>query len=196
MFTLVFLQYTIEENDYRQGFDYNILNLHLSATILTYIFFTLVIIVYIIELVYTLKIKYIYIINKIAAYLSLNVLTTGFIWSWSQWGTLQIYDVKVMTIGLIFILFTTVSFILKITKKINLIIIFYNFYILYHIPLLKYNVIWNSEIHQKNTFYLVEFYMVSYNGLTILFIIATILISTIYTIEENNKQMLLKNKRF
>ena len=79
MFTLVFLQYTIEENDYRQGFDYNILNLHLSATILTYIFFTLVIIVYIIELVYTLKIKYIYIINKIAAYLSLNVLTTGFI---------------------------------------------------------------------------------------------------------------------
>ena len=47
----IILLFFIKENDYRQGLDYNILNLHLHSILLTYFFFILLIILYISDLI-------------------------------------------------------------------------------------------------------------------------------------------------
>lgn len=176
LFSILWVYWIIGESDYRQGFDYNILNLHLSSTMFTYTLFMLIITYYILYMMTSLTWNYLLTMNIVATYMSMNVLLTGIFWSWSQWGTVQLYDIKIIIIGLLFVLFLTVSLLLLVSRKYIITIIFYNFYILYHIPLLKYNVVWNSEIHQKKTFYLIEFYIVNYNSMNI------IMITTVLTI--------------
>jgi len=178
----IILLFFIKENDYRQGLDYNILNLHLHSILLTYFFFIFLIILYISDLIGMNSGKWIYIINKISLYSATTLIISGGFWSWSQWGAIQLYDIKVLITITIIIVFFTVNIILKISKNLSNILLFYNVYILYHIPLLKYNVVWNSEIHQKSTFHLIDFFMVNYSTtffIMTLLITMTINISTI-----------------
>ena len=122
--------------------------------------------------------KWVYIINKISLYSATSLIVSGGFWSWSQWGAIQLYDIKVLITITIILVFFTVNIVLKISKKLNNILLFYNIYILYHIPLLKYNVVWNSEIHQKSTFHLIDFFMVNYS--TIFFIMTLLITMTIH----------------
>jgi len=174
----IILLFFIKENDYRQGLDYNILNLHLHSILLTYFFFILLIILYISDLIGMNSSKWVYIINKISLYSATSLIVSGGFWSWSQWGAIQLYDIKVLITITIILVFFTVNIVLKISKKLNNILLFYNIYILYHIPLLKYNVVWNSEIHQKSTFHLIDFFMVNYS--TIFFIMTLLITMTIH----------------
>jgi len=174
----ILLLFFIKENDYRQGLDYNILNLHLHSILLTYLFFTVLIILYISDLIGMHSSKWIYIVNKISLYSATTLIISGGFWSWSQWGAIQLYDIKVLITITIILVFFTVNIVLKISKNLNNILIFYNIYVLYHIPLLKYNVVWNSEIHQKSTFHLIDFFMVNYS--TIFFIITLLITITIH----------------
>ena len=54
--TNILLLLFIKENDYRQGLDYNILNIHLHSVLITYISFTILIIFYVLNLI-TMKYK-------------------------------------------------------------------------------------------------------------------------------------------
>ena len=154
----------VKENDYRQGLDYNILNIHITSIIVTYVLFSLLIAVYIVNTTYKKVSNYIEVINKTCIAASTNLIVSGSMWSWSQWGTLQFYDMKILITLIIVSLFVTTAFILKIAPKLKNVLFLYNIYIVYHLPLLKYNVLWSSEIHQKNTMHLVDFFMVNYNG--------------------------------
>lgn len=182
-FTNLILLYFTKESDYRQGLDYNILNIHLHSILSTYILFTVLMVTYVLELNGTIEKHWVFIINRMGLYSSLNLLISGALWSWSQWGTLQLYDIKILITMVIILVFTTVYLFSKVSKNINGIFFFYNTYILYHIPLLKYNVIWSSEIHQKNTFSLIDFFTVSYTGpvFTILLLISIIIHQIVLT---------------
>lgn len=189
----IILLFFIKENDYRQGLDYNILNLHLHSILLTYFFFIILIMLYITDLIGMDSNKWIYIVNKICLYSATTLIISGGFWSWSQWGAIQLYDIKVLITITIIIVFFTVNIILKISKNLSNVLLFYNVYILYHIPLLKYNVVWNSEIHQKSTFHLIDFFMVNYSTT---FFIMTLLITitiNISTIDLYKKKLRILN---
>jgi len=184
----------VKENDYRQGLDYNILNIHITSITITYLLFTLLIAAYLASTTYKRISKYIEIINKTCIAASMSLIISGSMWSWSQWGTLQFYDMKILITIIIVALFVTTAFILKIAPKLQNVLFMYNIYILYHLPLLRYNVIWSSEIHQKNTMHLVDFFMVNYNGafLIILLILHTTLIYT--TLKNATKKIIARQQ--
>jgi hypothetical protein len=174
----------VKENDYRQGLDYNILNIHITSITITYILFSLLTSIYILNTTYKKVAKYIEVVNKTCIAASTSLIVSGSMWSWSQWGTLQFYDMKILITMIIVSLFITTAFILKIAPKLQNVLFMYNIYIVYHLPLLKYNVLWSSEIHQKNTMHLVDFFMVNYNGafLIMLIIVHTTLIYTTWEV--------------
>jgi hypothetical protein len=174
----------VKENDYRQGLDYNILNIHITSIIITYLLFGLLISVYILNTAYKKGSTYIEVINKTCIAASTSLIVSGSLWSWSQWGTLQFYDMKILITLIIVSLFATTAFILKIAPRLQNILFMYNIYIIYHLPLLKYNVLWSSEIHQKSTMHFVDFFMVNYNGafLIMLLILHTTLIYSTWNI--------------
>lgn len=168
----------VKENDYRQGLDYNILNIHITSIIVTYVLFSILVAAYIVSTTYKKVSNHIEVINKTCIAASTNLIVSGSMWSWSQWGTLQFYDMKILITLIIVSLFVTTAVLLKIAPRLKNVLFLYNMYIVYHIPLLKYNVLWSSEIHQKNTMHLADFFMVNYNGafLTMLLILHITLI--------------------
>ena len=192
--TNILLLLFIKENDYRQGLDYNILNIHLHSVLITYISFTILIIFYVLNLVTMKYKKWIYIINKISLYSALSLILSGGFWSWSQWGTIQFYDIKILITIIIISVFYTVNIISNISKNFNNFLFFYNIYILYHIPLLKYNVIWNSEIHQKSTFHMIESFMVNYSSIFFAIIILISIIVYFDTIRLYNLRIYYSNR--
>ena len=82
--TALCIQQIAGGSDYRQGLDYNILNIHISFTILTYFHFIFIIILYVFMLIHSIKPIYALLLNKNATYLSFCVVATGLVWSWSQ----------------------------------------------------------------------------------------------------------------
>jgi len=180
-----------KENDYRQGFDYNIMNVHLISILTTYVLFVVLICIYILESISIVKTQWIRIINKSSLISAMSLILSGGFWSWSQWGTVQLYDVKILVTIIIIILFFTADIIIKLSSKPTGILLFYNVYVLYHLPLLKYNVIWNSEIHQKNTFQLLDFFMVNYNSSFVMMLMIAVLLIVANSIITNRKECLV-----
>ena len=48
---IITLLLTIEENDYKQGLDYNLLSIHLNSILLTYVAFTILLSTFILYLI-------------------------------------------------------------------------------------------------------------------------------------------------
>lgn len=154
-FTLYFnLFNTIE---YRHGFDWYILPIHICHSILNYpfslsVFFFL----------FRKKSKvffYTVIVIQLAQYNTFLILFTGTLWGWSQWGSLQFIDYKSILSLVLFLFFTFFYFLFKFNKIVRYSSDFYFILILYHVPILKYNSIWNSEIHQSKSLMLVEIFI-------------------------------------
>lgn len=67
----------VKENDYRQGLDYNILNIHITSITITYLLFTLLIAAYLASTTYKRISKYIEIINKTCIAASMSLIISG-----------------------------------------------------------------------------------------------------------------------
>lgn len=141
--------------DYKHGLNFQIFNIHFIHILILYIFISISI--YWNFVLILKKKKFIFIYLKIyIEFIIFNLfilVLTGIIWSWTQWGILYFIDSKILILLLIFIYYFILLILLY--YNINLFILFYfNIYILYHLPILKYNVFWNSEMHQKKSNYL------------------------------------------
>lgn len=73
----ILLLFFVKENDYRQGLDYNILNIHLHSIFITYFFFILLTILYIVDLIGFSYGPWIYINNKISLYSAIGLVISG-----------------------------------------------------------------------------------------------------------------------
>ncbi len=175
------IYFLMSENDYRHGIDYNIITIHLISSITTYILYILLTSLYIMKIITSNKqiIWIITIVNNISLYNAYCLIFTGVLWSWSQWGTIQWFDTKILLTTILVILFISSNWIIHINWRLINYIIVYNIYVIYHIPILKYNVIWNSEIHQNSTFSFIEIFTLNYNAVIIGYI-TIILLGVIY----------------
>lgn len=180
-FSIFAIYFFINENDYRHGIDYNIITIHLICSVTTYILYILLTSLYIIRVITdnNWMITYIAAVNNISLYNACCLICTGLLWGWSQWGTIHWFDTKILLTTILIILFLSSNWVININEKLISYIIIYNIYIIYHIPILKYNVIWNSEIHQKSTFSLLELFTINYNSVVISYI-TIVLLSVLY----------------
>jgi hypothetical protein len=67
----------VKENDYRQGLDYNILNIHIVSITITYLLFSFLIATYLLNTTYKKVSRYIEVINKTCIAASISLIVSG-----------------------------------------------------------------------------------------------------------------------
>jgi hypothetical protein len=100
-----------------------------------------------------------------------NCLGSGFLWGWSQWGAIPTIDFKVSLMILLLVYFCTC--LLYVTVVSFFYLSWFCLYVSYLVPLLKYNVLWFSDIHQKSSIKFFYIYLNSFSFAVSLFLITT-----------------------
>jgi hypothetical protein len=134
--------------EYRHGLDYEIILLHLPNSIIVNLFF---IITFYFASSYLLfartPVRYYYITIFLGFLSVINCPSSGLLWSWSQWGSAPLSDLKV-AITLIFLVFyTTCLYYIRVVSYLYL--AWLCIYTSYIVPSLRYHVFWFSDIHQR-----------------------------------------------
>lgn len=142
--------------------DYKIICLHLPNALFSYIIFFIHAVLSFFYFLFGFFNSNIYFFLNILGLVAVfNSLSTGFFWGWSQWGYIPFNDFKIAIMFILFLLFYTSIFVTYFCLLNAFYLCSYTLYVLYHIPILKYNVFWFSEIHQSATLYLLDIYMSS-----------------------------------
>ena len=144
--------------EYRHGIDYKIICIHLPNSFFSYFFFSLLVLLSILYLFFFFSVQTYFFLFGLLGFISVfNCFFSGFFWGWSQWGSIPFFDFKISLIFILLLFFFICVLYLDYISFTYL--VWFCFYVLYHIPLLKYNVYWFSEIHQQGTVYLFDIYL-------------------------------------
>ena len=153
--------------EYRHGVDYKIICMHLPTSMLSYAI--------LLRCIY-LSSTYILcgacitdITMYYAGYITvLSSILTGVLWGWSQWGAIPWSDSKVSFMFVLLLYYQTTIVMYYVDKLDNYYLSIYTLYVLYHVPVLKYNVFWFTEIHQRASINLIDIYISSFTSYIII----------------------------
>lgn len=152
--------FNIPDIEYRHGIDYRIICVHLPTSLLAYAI--LMRSVYCAMVYVLLGIGATNIMMHASGYVSvLSSISTGILWGWSQWGAIPWADSKVSFMFVLLLYYQTTMVLTYAGQLNSFYLSCYTLYVLYHVPVLKYNVFWFSEVHQRASIYLLDIYMSS-----------------------------------
>ena len=149
---LIFAFY-LSPNDYQQGSTVRIMYIHVPSAWLALLTFFIMTIYSIVGL--TFKIPFSFIINSavapIGATFTLICLVTGSLWGKPMWGTWWVWDARLTSVAILFIIYLVVIFLNQtfesrdVREKVVAIFIIIGSI---NLPIIKYSVDWWNTLHQ------------------------------------------------
>ena len=149
---LIFAFY-LSPNDYQQGSTVRIMYIHVPSAWLALLTFFIMTIYSIVGL--TFKIPFSFIINSavapIGATFTLICLVTGSLWGKPMWGTWWVWDARLTSVAILFILYLIVIFLknsfssTNLGEKITAVLIIVGSV---NLPIIKFSVDWWNTLHQ------------------------------------------------
>ena len=149
---LIFVFY-LSPNDYQQGVTVRIMYIHVPSAWLALLTFLIMTIYSIIGL--SFKITFSFIVNSaiapIGATFTLICLITGSLWGKPMWGTWWVWDARLTSVAILFLLYLVIILIkntftnILVGEKITAILIIVGSI---NLPIIKYSVDWWSTLHQ------------------------------------------------
>ena len=143
----------ISPNDYQQGSTVRIMYIHVPSAWLALLTFLIMTIYSIIGLAF--KIPFSFIVNSsvapIGATFTLICLITGSIWGKPMWGTWWVWDARLTSVAILFILYLVIIFLknsfnsVNLGEKITAILIILGSI---NLPIIKFSVDWWNTLHQ------------------------------------------------
>jgi|TARA_B110000438_G_scaffold300525_1_gene353121 heme exporter protein C len=145
--------FLLSPNDYQQGSTVRIMYIHVPSAWIALLTFLIMTIYSIIGLVF--KIPFSFIINSaiapIGATFTLICLITGSLWGKPMWGTYWVWDARLTSVAILFILYLIIIFLKKsfssvsLGEKITAILIIIGSI---NLPIIKFSVDWWNTLHQ------------------------------------------------
>jgi len=149
---LIFAFY-LSPNDYQQGFTVKIMYIHVPSAWLAMLTFFIMTIYSIVAL--TFKIPFGFIVNSaiapIGAVFTLICLLTGSLWGKPMWGTWWVWDARLTSVAILFIMYLITIFFRKsfsnivVGEKITAIFIIVSSI---NLPIIKFSVDWWNTLHK------------------------------------------------
>ena len=143
----------LSPNDYQQGSTVRIMYIHVPAAWLALITFFIMTVYSILGLAF--KIPFSFIINSaiapIGATFTLICLLTGSLWGKPMWGTWWVWDARLTSVAILFILYLIIIFLknsfsnVVVGEKITAILIIVGSI---NLPIIKFSVDWWNTLHQ------------------------------------------------
>ena len=143
----------LSPNDYQQGSTVRIMYIHVPAAWLALITFFIMTVYSILGL--SFKIPFSFIINSaiapIGATFTLICLLTGSLWGKPMWGTWWVWDARLTSVAILFILYLIIIFLknsfsnVVVGEKITAILIIVGSI---NLPIIKFSVDWWNTLHQ------------------------------------------------
>ena len=145
--------FLLSPNDYQQGSTVKIMYIHVPAAWLALITFFIMTVYSILGLAF--KIPFSFIINSaiapIGATFTLICLLTGSLWGKPMWGTWWVWDARLTSVAILFILYLIIIFLknsfsnVVVGEKITAILIIVGSI---NLPIIKFSVDWWNTLHQ------------------------------------------------
>ena len=204
---LIFAFY-LSPNDYQQGSTVRIMYIHVPSAWLALLTFFIMTIYSIVGL--TFKIPFSFIINSavapIGATFTLICLVTGSLWGKPMWGTWWVWDARLTSVAILFILYLIVIFLknsfssTNLGEKITAVLIIVGSV---NLPIIKFSVDWWNTLHQPASVFRTAGPTISLDMLIPLFTMALgffflfvyLLLSNIYS-HIKEKKFLMETKKF
>ena len=149
---LVFALY-VSPNDYQQGSTVRIMYIHVPSAWLAMLTFLIMTIYSIIALAF--KIPFGFIVNSavapIGATFTFICLFTGSLWGKPMWGTWWVWDARLTSVALLFMMYLVIIFLKKTTTNINFGEKITSIFIIIcsiNLPIIKFSVDWWNTLHQ------------------------------------------------
>ena len=144
----------LSPNDYQQGLTVRIMYVHVPSAWLALLTFFIMTIYSILGLAF--KIPFSFIINSaiapIGATFTLICLVTGSLWGKPMWGTWWVWDARLTSVAILFILYLVIIFLknsfsnISVGEKITAILIIVGSI---NLPIIKFSVDWWNTLHQQ-----------------------------------------------
>ena len=149
---LVFALY-VSPNDYQQGSTVRIMYIHVPSAWLAMLTFLIMTIYSIIALAF--KIPFGFIVNSavapIGATFTFICLFTGSLWGKPMWGTWWVWDARLTSVALLFMMYLVIIFLKKTTTNIDFGEKITSIFIIIcsiNLPIIKFSVDWWNTLHQ------------------------------------------------
>ena len=146
----------LSPNDYQQGSTVRIMYIHVPSAWLSLMTFLIMTIYSIVGLAF--KMPFGFIINKavapIGAVFTLICIITGSLWGKPMWGTWWVWDARLTSVAILFIVYIIIIFInysfenIYVREKISAIFILIGSI---NLPIIKFSVDWWNTLHQPAT---------------------------------------------
>ena len=153
LFLGLFFVFFLSPNDYQQGSTVRIMYIHVPSAWLGLLTFFIMTIYSIIGLAF--KIPFSFIVNSavapIGATFTLICLITGSLWGKPMWGTFWVWDARLTSVLILFILYLIIIFLknsftsISVGEKITAILIIVGSI---NLPIIKFSVDWWNTLHQ------------------------------------------------
>ena len=149
---LIFALY-VSPDDYQQGSTVRIMYIHVPSAWLAMLTFLIMTIYSIIALAF--KIPFGFIVNSavapIGATFTFICLFTGSLWGKPMWGTWWVWDARLTSVALLFMMYLVIIFLKKTTTNINFGEKITSIFIIIcsiNLPIIKFSVDWWNTLHQ------------------------------------------------
>ncbi|PPR46043.1 MAG: Heme exporter protein C [Alphaproteobacteria bacterium MarineAlpha5_Bin8] len=149
---LIFALY-VSPDDYQQGSTVRIMYIHVPSAWLAMLTFLIMTIYSIIALAF--KTPFGFIVNSavapIGATFTFICLFTGSLWGKPMWGTWWVWDARLTSVALLFVMYLIIIFLKKTTNNINLGEKITSIFIIIcsiNLPIIKFSVDWWNTLHQ------------------------------------------------
>ena len=146
----------LSPNDYQQGSTVRIMYIHVPSAWLSLMTFLIMTIYSIVGLAF--KMPFGFIINKavapIGAVFTLICIITGSLWGKPMWGTWWVWDARLTSVAILFIVYIIIIFInysfenIYVREKISAIFVLIGSI---NLPIIKFSVDWWNTLHQPAT---------------------------------------------
>ena len=143
----------LSPNDYQQGATVRIMYIHVPAAWIAVLTFLIMTLYSIIGLAF--KINFIFIINSaiapIGAIFTLICIVTGSLWGKPMWGTWWVWDARLTSVAILFLLYLIIIFLknsitnINVSEKITAVLIIVGSI---NLPIIKFSVDWWNTLHQ------------------------------------------------
>ena len=143
----------LSPNDYQQGATVRIMYIHVPAAWIAVLTFLIMTLYSIIGLAF--KINFSFIINSaiapIGAIFTLICIITGSLWGKPMWGTWWVWDARLTSVAILFLLYLIIIFLknsitnINVSEKITAVLIIVGSI---RLPIIKFSVDWWNTLHQ------------------------------------------------
>ncbi|MFL2509800.1 MAG: heme ABC transporter permease CcmC [Alphaproteobacteria bacterium] len=143
----------LSPNDYQQGSTVRIMYIHVPAAWIAVLTFLVMTLYSIVGLAF--KINFSFIINSaiapIGAIFTLICIVTGSLWGKPMWGTWWVWDARLTSVAILFLLYLIIIFLknsitnINVSEKITAVLIIVGSI---NLPIIKFSVDWWNTLHQ------------------------------------------------